>query len=396
MAAANSSTMLTLYYDGRGPIRVKFFPTSPRAELIECIREVLGVAATAPLRFRDEEGDIVLVVPSMPPATLHVRVEAGFPSGAAAAAPAPAAASPLRFALHTAGTTLGEGGATFATSADGTRPWWALTDALPAAGKHYFTLRVKDRDSARRPCCASVGFVDASIAALPASVARGAAGEGEWLVSLQGVGLGDREASSTMGGTDELLGVAYDADARTALLTLHGCPTKGPLALVGLPARPRFAVHGRKHCADVELRACAPPGAAAGAAEEEEEEEDEEEDEDEDEEPPSTIALTWKRRYSSEPHIAAECDEADCPGRTCQYNALCASCDEVLAAGGPGIYCLERESREITVCGDCFECIRAEMAEEGGWAVDGEDFEDFEAAEEEEEEEEEEEARPLA
>ena len=92
------------------------------------------------------------------------------------------------------------------------------------------------------------------------------------------------------------------------------------------------------------------------------------------EEEPSDIAdLHWGGpRFCEDPH--AGCDEPDCPGQTCQYNALCdGNCDSVLNKN-TNIYVLERRSRSITVCQWCFENMIDAMKIEGGWNVDDEQF----------------------
>ena len=84
----------------------------------------------------------------------------------------------------------------------------------------------------------------------------------------------------------------------------------------------------------------------------------------------STIAgLKWRQAYGNESH---DCDEKDCPGKKCQYNALCGGgCDKILAPS-VGIFCLARSGKEITVCSDCMEDIKPAMVGEGKWTVDGE------------------------
>jgi hypothetical protein len=90
---------------------------------------------------------------------------------------------------------------------------------------------------------------------------------------------------------------------------------------------------------------------------------------------PSDInGLTWDVRYSPMPHFV--CIDEDCPGEECQYNILCGGCDQVLLFNR-GIYCLQRQSREISVCSDCFEDLKDAMRDEGGWIVDDQKLEDM-------------------
>lgn len=88
-------------------------------------------------------------------------------------------------------------------------------------------------------------------------------------------------------------------------------------------------------------------------------------------EPPSEIpGLRWTHAYGAEPHDKTHCGEDDCEGQTCQYNALCANCEEVLGKS-VHIYCASRKGVDITLCSSCFfDCLVA-MKSEGGWKVDG-------------------------
>lgn len=125
------STTLTLFSEGRGPLSVLFFPSSTRGELLEGIREAIGApAAGSPLRFLDEDGEIVIIAPTMPPCTLHVKVEAGFPYaealGGGGGGGAPAAVP--RFELCKPGSTLSASGAAYTSKPqDMTQSWWALS-----------------------------------------------------------------------------------------------------------------------------------------------------------------------------------------------------------------------------------------------------------------------------
>ena len=39
-----ASTSATLFSDGRGPLRIRFFPTCTRLELLEGLREAIGAS----------------------------------------------------------------------------------------------------------------------------------------------------------------------------------------------------------------------------------------------------------------------------------------------------------------------------------------------------------------
>lgn len=49
---------------GTSTQRIKFYPHGSLEDLLAGIRGVMGVAEDAPLRFRDAEGDIVLLAPA--------------------------------------------------------------------------------------------------------------------------------------------------------------------------------------------------------------------------------------------------------------------------------------------------------------------------------------------
>jgi len=98
----SAARRLILHVGGNTTYRVKFYASTPREELLAGIREVLGVRPGTPLRFRDADGDIVVLAASMPDSThLHVTVEVGAAASlgvqavAAAAILAPAAVAAL-------------------------------------------------------------------------------------------------------------------------------------------------------------------------------------------------------------------------------------------------------------------------------------------------------------
>ena len=257
------ATTLTLYYDGRGPLRVRFFPSYTRVELLEGLREAIGAAPGASLRFRDEDGDIVLVAPSIPPdMILHVLVEEGFPAFLGlpppAADPAAAPAASLFFELCSEGTAISGGGTAYSVLHDGSGRWWALTGELPSKGKHYWMVRVRSGSAEtaegqggfRRPCCASLGFVKAEMVSLNSSFKQGS-GDYESMVSLAEVG--EERPETTRGAKDAVIGVVYDADSHTAVLQLHDEPTLRPISLEGVPPCARFAIFGRKHKVEAKL-----------------------------------------------------------------------------------------------------------------------------------------------
>jgi len=105
--------------------------------------------------------------------------------------------------------------------------------------------------------------------------------------------------------------------------------------------------------------------------------EEESDDESEDDERMIHDRLDWYKRYSKDKHEG--CDEADCPGQTCQYNQLCAHCDCVMSKKVHA-YGLEykfngRPDQSTAVCSECFydlvEGMRAENQITKHWVVDG-------------------------
>ena len=51
---------LTIHF-GNNTQRLKFFPDSSRDELLDGIREIMALEWGTPLRFRDEDGDVVIL-----------------------------------------------------------------------------------------------------------------------------------------------------------------------------------------------------------------------------------------------------------------------------------------------------------------------------------------------
>ena len=270
-------TTLTLFKDGAGPLPVRFFPPLPRADLLEGLREAVGVAPAAPLRFRDSDGAVVIVAPSMPDATLHVKVESGFPEflgpllpGAGASDVVLAATPlPIKFELWK-GTELSSDGMKYHNGEDG-QSWWALTSKLPTAGQHFFTVRVFGKGGTpRRPCCVQLGFVDAARVSVDQGFLKSR--EYPWMVSLQGVGIGAPDQSSTGWAEDEIIRVKYDADKHSAALMLARKPEEGPIFLTNIAPHARFAIHGAKHSVFAELN-------PEEGDDDDEDDEDEEQDE---------------------------------------------------------------------------------------------------------------------
>jgi hypothetical protein len=74
---SGTSRLLIIHFENTVQ-RLKHFPGGTRADLLSGIREALGLPADSPLRFLDEEGDVVVISPSMPSGTiLHASVAIG-------------------------------------------------------------------------------------------------------------------------------------------------------------------------------------------------------------------------------------------------------------------------------------------------------------------------------
>ena len=77
-----------------------------------------------------------------------------------------------------------------------------------------------------------------------------------------------------------------------------------------------------------------------------------------------------------------ECDESDCEGDECQYNANCAWCTQILSKE-VHIFCLSKGDLDFSVCSECFQDNESDLRSEGGWKVDGESVAEEESAKEE-------------
>jgi hypothetical protein len=252
---------------------LKVFPGTPRDELLAGIREVLGIAIGAPLRFRDADGDVVMLSSMMPSGTvLHVEVASGAapppaavgpeaaaarptapapapaPAPAATPAPAPAAAASgagepdFRCWSIALGGEINGGGRGF-TAGRGSEghceAWWAGTPGWPATGRHYFVLNV----TSTRACCISLQLTPASQTA----------GEGTHMseapcaVALNGVGSPDVRTSWTRSAGPGRIGILWDADTARVLWLDHDHPETHPALYKKVPTPCRLFLQAPKH-----------------------------------------------------------------------------------------------------------------------------------------------------
>jgi hypothetical protein len=183
-AASTAARRVTLYF-GDQCVGLVVYPGTPRDELLASVREVLGVPLAAPLRFRDADGAVVLLSGAvLDGATLHVKLEQGFPLSEEDAAAAAAAAAPTSSASTAGSTERGGGGAggaagewrTWASShggsvteeglmyknTDGPSGFWALTHAVPARGRQTVdvlstSMNSSEDEKGTRVCCVTIG-----------------------------------------------------------------------------------------------------------------------------------------------------------------------------------------------------------------------------------------------
>jgi hypothetical protein len=257
---------VTLYF-GDQCVSLVAYPGTPRDELLASVREVLGVPLAAPLRFRDADGAVVLLSGAVPDgATLHVKLEQGFPlSGedAAASPDSPAerggggggASGEWRTWASSHGGSVTEEGLMYENT-DGPKGFWALTHAVPARGRHYVTVDVLSTSMANsedaegtRVCCVTIGLVPAAVVSMPSEHIHH---DEAWpyMVPVGGIGLGPAGVMSPPSRTEPAMtiGVFIDMEKRRAVLVNHARPQDGAVRFDGLPAGGvKVAVQGPKH-----------------------------------------------------------------------------------------------------------------------------------------------------
>ncbi len=209
------SRLLILHF-GQTTQRLKFFPQGTRDDLLSGIREVLGLPCESPLRFRDGDGDIVVISPIGLPSgiQLHVEIEEGLPfQGTISSAivrtevsNAVVTNSWIRWDRSDGGGVISKDGLTFSVDDDLTA-WLVFSPTLPISGRHYFTVEVHHR----RPCCAVFGVVPTSVSSIPMTHLMEQSKylrQFPFLVSLMGLGNGPKAAlwSSSTGEAGMVIG----------------------------------------------------------------------------------------------------------------------------------------------------------------------------------------------
>ncbi len=306
MSAPHART-LKIYF-GTAQQMVKFFEGSSREDILAGIREVIAAPPDAQLRFRDEDGDVVLISSAMPSGTvLHVSMELGIPfqgsvflqppapMSAAASLPSPVpvpvpavtstAASPRaavvmqmpvpvpavasqpdpsvqsvewRFWHRAEGGQISREGLQFDVSDDGATNGFAVYSAiLPKTGKHYVVL-----EFSKRLCCLSLGFLPATMGTLPN---KGLISDVAYphMVSLKGIGeSGDSFAlvRNTHEEASELdIGIFIDVDHDTAVLLPHGAGLETAVRMDLSFTGRILALVGPKHYVSCRIRRCELP-----------------------------------------------------------------------------------------------------------------------------------------
>jgi len=243
------------------PVRVKFFPSSSREDLLSGIRELLAVEPNAPLRFRDTDGDFVLLSPGMPSGTvLHVTVEQGIPFQGLFVVPQPNAAavdsSWCRWERADSGS-ISANGLRFENQ-DHTTSWSVYTPRLPCQGQHYFVIHFP-----KRPCCTALGPIPATMASVPLNTHLIGDMRFPFLVSVAGVGRGPEGAAYT--GSEQSpgldVGVFIDMDRRMVVLVPHEDPRSATAAIRmdDVPVPMVFVLTSPKHGITATIKAADVP-----------------------------------------------------------------------------------------------------------------------------------------
>lgn len=172
---SGTSRLLIIHFENTVQ-RLKHFPGGTRADLLSGIREALGLPADSPLRFLDEEGDVVVISPSMPSGTiLHASVAIGLhvsqlPSNSSALPNVSQLVSssqtlqpsePIKWA-YTQGGELTSPTKFQLTPRDGSESWAAYSTPFSKTTPTYFVLKC-----AFRFCCTAVGVIPVVVASLP-------------------------------------------------------------------------------------------------------------------------------------------------------------------------------------------------------------------------------------
>ncbi|KAG2496213.1 hypothetical protein HYH03_005811 [Edaphochlamys debaryana] len=215
--ADTEKRMLILHFGSGVVQRLKFFSRSSREDLLTGIREVLGVATDTPLRFRDEDGDILLVT----------------------------AGDWRRWARATGAKISDDGLAIKAGDAS----WAVYTPTLPTSGKHYMVIDFPED----RLCCIAAGVIPSTVASVPVGQHNisNAAPPCQHMIALKGIGAGPSEATNDRAGSAKPLqaGVFLDADARMLVFVDHNDPLNAARAirLDNIPTPAVFVIQAPKH-----------------------------------------------------------------------------------------------------------------------------------------------------
>ena len=232
---------LKLFYSGES-VQLAYALGTSRIELLSEVRNAIGVENNAPLRFRDAEGNIVVISDSLPhEIQLHVSVELGFaPVMEKALLPPPLHSSKVFWELFSKNVALTNSQRFNEPSGD--NGCYALSNVIK--NPTYVIIDAMDKRGTR-PCCSAIGAVDASLVSLPTRHIN--ENDGHYFAKLMAVGQGPDHYMnmSVASGKPMRIGLYYNAGELTILN--HDDPTNGCVRHVGLPDSIRFAFQTPKH-----------------------------------------------------------------------------------------------------------------------------------------------------
>jgi len=250
---------LKLFYSGES-VQLAYALGTSRFELLCEVRNAIGAQKNAPLRFRDAEGNLIVLSDRLPNEIhLHVSIESGFApvTEKALLTSLPPPASKVFWELTSKSVVLTNPQRFNDPSGD--NGYYALTNVINSPT--YIIIDAMDKRG-NRPCCSVIGAVDGSLVSLP----TGHIGkdDGNYFAKLMAVGSGPDHYmdSSTAQGKPMRIGLYYNSGELTILN--HDDPTNGCVRHVGLPDSIRFAFQSPKHDITVMLTEAKVPSKLEG------------------------------------------------------------------------------------------------------------------------------------
>ena len=231
-----------------------YYQYTRREEMMTGIREILGLRVKTPLRFRDENGDTVIISSFMPNNTeLHAAVEQGLSLPMTVVDTPDQSMCVWKMCL---GGEISEHGHRFV--AGGNSPshaanWQAFTGVFNTrncgSGLHYMTINF-----ASRPCCARIGVVTDTLVSFPVAVSGSVDITNlARVITLQGVGGGVDTANQCRVSADPnilraKIGFLINLTNKKVTIGLHDeidqlkCVT-----LTDIPIPFKVCIHSSKH-----------------------------------------------------------------------------------------------------------------------------------------------------